>query len=124
MSASPLARQPHWNDGRVTRTVLGRRIVLSVAGEVDLASVPLIADAVDDAMASGAIELWLDFSSTEFMDSSGLQLLLETQLRLNLLSRRLAIVCPPGPVRRLLDLAGVAERFSLYDDRAAAHHAS
>lgn len=123
MSASPLADRRHSNDGRVTRTVVGRRTVLSVAGEVDLASAPLIADAVDDALASGAIELWLDFSSTEFMDSTGLQLLLETQLRLNLLSRRFAVVCPPGPVRRLLDLAGVAERFSLYDDRAAAHRA-
>ena len=32
--------------------------------------------------------------------------------------RTLAIVCPPGPVRRLLELAGVADLLFLYDSRA------
>jgi anti-anti-sigma factor len=75
-------------------------------------------------LADGALELWIDFSSTGFMDSTGLHFLLETQARLNSLSRRLAIICPGGPVRRLLDLAGVAERLPLYGNRAAAHRDS
>jgi anti-sigma B factor antagonist len=124
MSASPLAGRPPSNLPHVTRTVVGRRTVLSVAGEIDPGSVRLLADAVDDALAGGALELWLELSSTEFMDSSGLHLLDETQVRLSSLSRRLAVICPRGPVRRLLDVAGVAERLPLYDDRAAAHRAS
>ena len=57
------------------------------------------------------------------MDSSGLHLLLDTRRRVRDLNRQLAIICPPGPVRRLFDVAGVTEHVPLYDDRAAAHHA-
>ena len=124
MCASSLVPRAPRDHARVSRTAVGRRTVLSVAGEVDLDSVSLLADAVDDALDDGALELWLDFSSTDFMDSSGLHFLLETQLRLNSLSRRLAVVCPRGPVRRVLDLAGVTERLPLYGDRAGAHRDS
>jgi anti-sigma B factor antagonist len=124
MSASPVAGPSAGSAAQVTDTVVGRRTVLSVAGEIDLASAPLVADAVDEALKGGALELWLDLSSTEFMDSTGLHLLMETQTRLDSLSRRLALICPRGPVRRVLELAGMAERLPLYDDRAAAHHAA
>jgi anti-anti-sigma factor len=94
---------------------------LTVAGEVDLDSVPHVADAVDDALEAGALELCLDFSSTDFVDSNGVHFLIETQPRLSLLARRFAVICPRGPVRRLLDLTGMTERLPLYHDRAAAH---
>lgn len=122
MSASPLVpERGSATSMSVTRTVVGRRAVLSVAGEVDLDTAPRIADAVDDALEVGALELWLDVSESEFMDSAGLQLLVETQLRLRLLNRRLAVICGAGAVRRLLELAG---DLPLYDDRAAAHRAA
>lgn len=124
MSVSPVAGPSPGSLAQVTRTVVGRRTVLSVAGEVDLDSVALVADAVDDELEAGPLELWLDFSSTGFMDSSGVHLVLETHARLTSLSRRLAVICPRGPVRRLLDLTGIAERLPLYDDRAAAHRAT
>ena len=123
MSVLPVAGPSPRSVAHVTRTVVGRRTVLNVAGEIDVDSVALVADAVDDALESGTLELWLDFSSTQFMDSSGLHLLIETQARLNSLSRRLAVVCPCGPVRRLLELARMAGRLPLYHARAAAHPA-
>jgi anti-anti-sigma factor len=121
MSASMVADP---SPSSVTRRVVGRRAVLTVAGEIDVDSVPLVAEAVDDALEAGALELWLDFSPTEFMDSSGLHLLIETHKRLESLSRRLAVICPPGPVQRVLDLAGMTEYLPLYPDRAAAHRAT
>jgi anti-sigma B factor antagonist len=118
MSAAPLIPT------RVSRSVVGRRTVLSVYGEVDFGCTPLIADAVDEAIESGALELWLDLSPVEFMDTAGVHLLLETKARLRPLSRRLAVICPAGRVRRLFELAGVADELPLYDDRAAAHRAA
>jgi anti-sigma B factor antagonist len=109
---------------RIRRTVVGRRTVLSVAGEIDLDSSPRIADAVEDAFEAGALELWLDLSRVEFMDSSGVHLLLETHARLRDLNRRLAVICPGGVARRLLDLTGATGLLPLYDDRAAAHRAT
>ena len=73
---------------------------------------------------SGALDLWIDLSATTFMDSSGLHLLLDTKRRAHELRRRLAIVCPPGTVRRVFDIAGVADALPLYEDLASAHRDS
>ena len=105
----------------VRRRLVGHRTVLAVTGEVDLATAPALGSAVDAALASGAQELWLDLSATTFMDSSGLHLLLDAHRRMRGLRRRLAIVCPGGAVRRLFEIAGVADALPLYEDRAAAH---
>ena len=107
----------------VTPQEVGRRTVLAVGGEIDLDSVGVLSSAVEAALAGGAAELWIDLTQTLFMDSSGLHVLLDTRSRVRDLNRQLAIICPPGPVRRLFDIAGVAERLPLYDDRAAAHRA-
>jgi anti-sigma B factor antagonist len=101
--------------------LVGHRTVLAVTGEVDLATAPELGSALDTALASGAQELWLDLSGTAFMDSSGLHLLLDAHRRMRGLRRRLVIVCPGGAVRRLFEIAGVADALPLYEDRAAAH---
>ena len=105
----------------VHRQLVGHRTVLAVTGEVDIATAPELGSAVGAALASAAQELWLDVSATTFMDSSGLHVLLDTNRRMRGLRRRLAIVCPAGPVRRLFEIAGVADALPLYDDRAGAH---
>jgi anti-sigma B factor antagonist len=107
----------------VTNHVIGRRTVLAVDGEIDLASVPVLGSAIDAALADGAAELWIDLTDTRFMDSSGVHLLVATRSRVRDLNRRLAIVCPRGSVRHLLEVAGVIEHLPVYEDRAAAHHA-
>jgi anti-anti-sigma factor len=108
----------------VTQYSIGRRRVLAVGGEVDLASVPVLSAAVGEALEAGAAELWIDLTDTLFMDSSGLHALLETRERAAELNRRFAIVCPDGPVRRVFELAGMLDRLPVYDDRAAAHRAA
>lgn len=109
---------------RLVRHVVGRRTVLSVSGEVDLATSPELAAAIDAAVNAGALELWIDLSDTDFMDSSGMHALLDGHARTRELQRRLAVICPPGPVRRVLDIARVSEMLPVYDDRTAAQHAS
>jgi anti-sigma B factor antagonist len=105
----------------VTQQVIGRRTVLAVRGEIDLDSVGALSAAVEAALAGGAAELWIDLTHTRFMDSSGLHVLLDTRSLVRDLNRKLAVICPPGTVRRLFDIAGVTELLPLYDDRAAAH---
>lgn len=109
---------------RVSPFAVGHRIVLSVSGEIDMDSVSVLADAVDTALGAGAAELWIDLSSTTFMDSTGLHVLLGVRRRVRALKRHLAIICPPGPVRRVFDLTGVSEILPLYEDRATANRAA
>jgi len=127
VTASLASPPPHRNlDGTVqlTRQVVGRRTVLAAVGEIDISTAPALSAEIEAALASGALELWIDLTRTTFMDSSGLHALLTANRRLYELNRRLAVISPAGCVRRLFDLAGVSGRLPLYDDRAAAHRAS
>jgi anti-sigma B factor antagonist len=84
--------------------------VLAIGGEVDLATSPDLRTAIEAALDSGAAELRLDLGGTSFMDSSGLHVLFDCHARAG---ERLAIVCPPGPVRRLFEMTGFADRLPL-----------
>lgn len=91
------------------------RTVVAVSGEVDLATVPELRAALEDALATDAEELWLDLGATTFMDSSGLHAVFDGQTRAAALGRHLAIALPPGPVRRLFELTGYDERLAVHD---------
>jgi anti-sigma B factor antagonist len=118
---SARADQANMTLARVTRQEVGCRTILAVGGEIDLDSVGMLGVAIENALAGGAPELWIDLTDTRFMDSTGLHALLDAGARTRELGRRLGIICPPGPVRRLFDIAGVMEQLPVYDDRAAAH---
>jgi anti-sigma B factor antagonist len=99
----------------VQRRFNHHRAVVAVSGEVDLATVPELRAALEDALDSGADELWLDLGATTFMDSSGLHAVLDSQARATALGRHMAIVLPAGPVRRLFELTGYRERLAVHD---------
>ena len=102
---------------------VGHRAVLTLSGELDIATAETVQLAVDRVVEAGAAEIWIDFSRVAFMDSTGLRVLLTAHRQLRTRSRSLAIVCPPGPVRRVFTLAGLDQALAIYPDRAAAHAA-
>lgn len=108
----------------ISHHTVGRRTVLTIEGEIDLATAHQLRTAIDRAVGEGATEIWLDLTPTEFMDSTGLHLLLEARQRLADLNRRLSIICPPGCVRRLFEVTAADLVLTLFDDRAAAHLAA
>jgi anti-sigma B factor antagonist len=102
---------------------VGRRAVLSVAGEVDINSATELRTAIESA-ATGAFEIWLDLSALTFMDSSGLHAMSEARLRLTEANIRLTVICPEGPVLRVLALTGFDRIFEVHPSRSAANHAT
>jgi anti-sigma B factor antagonist len=102
---------------------VGYRTVLEVEGEIDIATAQQLEEVVAGHVAAGGGELWVDLSRVEFMDSNGLHLLLRAQSDLVRQRRRLAVICPPGPVRRLFAVAGADARLPVFADRTSAHFA-
>jgi anti-sigma B factor antagonist len=86
-------------------------------GEVDLASSRDLASRLGEAAGAGDATTVLDLSRVTFMDSVGLGVVLQAANRFHRQGKRLLIVVPPGPVRRLFDFAGVADRLSLLASR-------
>jgi anti-sigma B factor antagonist len=88
---------------------------LAVRGEVDMESAPELEAALEEAIRASDGALLVDLSGVEFLDSSGLQVLLRVRARLGTEDRALALVCPFGPVRRVFELAGLSDVFTLYE---------
>jgi anti-sigma B factor antagonist len=91
-----------------------------VRGEVDVASIAELSEVLETEIRGSEGAFIVDLCDLEFLDSSGLSALMRARALLGQDDRALAVVCPPGPVRRLFDVAGVADLLFLYESRAAA----
>ena len=86
-----------------------------VGGELDLASGPALEEELQRLSDSGAELLIVDLRELEFMDSTGLSILVKAHQRAIEAGREFGLVRGPQQVQRLLDLTGVAERLTLVD---------
>ena len=90
---------------------------VAIRGEIDLDAVQRLESALDAAIRSTAGAFVLDLCDLDFLDSSGLRVMLRARARLAREERELAIVCPPGSVRRLFEVVGIADLLFLYASR-------
>jgi anti-anti-sigma factor len=93
---------------------------VAIRGEVDVSAVPSLVEALDAAIRDSAGAFVIDLCDVEFLDSSGLSALMRARALLGREERALAVVCPPGPVRRLFEVVGVADLLFLYGSREEA----
>jgi anti-anti-sigma factor len=97
----------------------GMRVVLTLRGEIDMATVDILSDALEVAEAS-AREVWVDLTGVEFMDSTGLNALARSHAALAADARRLVVLCPgKGAVRRALRVSGLDGVLTLVTSRGA-----
>lgn len=93
----------------------GDALVVFVSGELDLAVETDLVKFVDEAMQAGdgPGALALDLREVSFIDSSGMRALLICQEHANQNQIKMRLRDPSAPVRRLLDLAGVMDWFTV-----------
>jgi anti-anti-sigma factor len=92
-----------------------RAVVIGVSGELDLASSPELERELERGISSGAELLIIDLRRLEFMDSTGLSVLVRAHQKATESGKRLAVVKGPQQVQRLLSLTGVADRLTVVD---------
>jgi anti-anti-sigma factor len=90
---------------------------VAVRGEVDVSVTTDLEQAVGAAMRDSVGAFVIDLCEVEFIDSTGLGVILRARAVLARDGRSLAVVCVPGSVRRLFDAAGVADLLFLYGSR-------
>jgi anti-anti-sigma factor len=103
---------------------VGFRGVLSACGEIDIATVGSLRSALENALASGLRDIWVDLSEVTFMDSCGLHALVLADHAFTGRHRQLTIICPRGAVRRTLELTGLDRVLNVQSSRADAHRLS
>ena len=96
----------------------GRVSVISVSGELDLASSAALEEELTRATESDAEQVVLDLRELEFMDSTGLSTLVKAHQRAEEAGKEFGLVRGPQQVQRLLSLTGVEERLRFADTPA------
>jgi anti-anti-sigma factor len=86
----------------------GSATVIALTGELDLASSAALEDVLEQA--SGAQNLILDLRELEFIDSTGLSVLVKAHQAAQEQGRQFGLVQGGAQVQRLLTLTGLAER--------------
>lgn len=89
--------------------------IVRARGEVDVITAPRLAARLDAVMRGQSGNVTIDLEETEFLDSAGLHVLLNAQRRLARRSRQLRVLCPPGPVRHVIELARLLETLNVTD---------
>ena len=94
--------------------------VLALRGELDVATVPRLAEPLREALAAGKTAVVIDLGELTFLDSTGLMVLLNGLRRVVRQGGNLAIVCTNPTVLRLFDITGTATTFTVVDSRERA----
>lgn len=93
----------------------GEWTVVDVRGEVDLYTAPRLKTLLTDVIADGRSNIAVDFAGVEFMDSTGLGVLISGLKRCREAGGSLALVAPTEPVRKILTITGLDKVFDIGD---------
>jgi anti-sigma B factor antagonist len=97
----------------------GDPTVVAVAGELDLATSPLLVAELDQARTQGNGQVVVDLSDCEFIDSSGINALVREHSELVEKGGRFIVVCSDPNILKVFEIAGldrVLEVVSSLDD--------
>lgn len=90
-----------------------RTVRLALSGELDIVSTPVLEKTLAELSTSDAELVVVDLRGLQFMDSTGLHLLIQAQQQAHDLGRRFALVRGPDQVQRLFDLTGLTETLTI-----------
>jgi anti-sigma B factor antagonist len=100
--------------GQITIEVLERadRVILELGGELDLANAARLQSAIDNTAAAAKPLIVLDLERLEFIDSSGLRVILAGAERARARGQRFALTPASEQVERLLEVTGATKRLT------------
>jgi anti-sigma B factor antagonist len=94
--------------------------VVAVRGEIHVSTAPELSTLLAEALERGVQSLVLDLSEVEFIDSTGLSVLLNLLRRLTQRGGGLVIVCTNPTVLRLFEITRLESTFDIVPTREEA----
>lgn len=99
---------------------LGDYVVVEVNGELDLATAPTLRDHLLAVLNRQGARVILDLTGVDFMDSTGLLVLVSTERRARLLGGGLRLAAPGSNVLKVLRVTSLDRHFAIFPDAEAA----
>jgi anti-sigma B factor antagonist len=94
--------------------------VLSVRGEVDVYTAPKFRERLIELVAEGQHRIVVDLEGVDFLDSTGLGVLVGGLKRLRSHDGDLQLVCTQTRILKVFEITGLTKVFSIYDSVEAA----
>lgn len=101
----------------VSRTRLGKDAGVRVSGEIDMLTAPTLLAFILAAVEDSPSGLGVDLTDVAFLDSSGVQVLVQAAAQATLAGTSFYLLCPPGNavVRRVLDILQVGSVITIVE---------
>ena len=94
--------------------------VIALSGEVDLYTAPEFKQQLLEVIDQGAKEVIVDLTSTTFIDSTTLGVLVGGVKRLRTNEGQLSLVCSDRNITKIFEITGLDRVFTIYETRDAA----
>ena len=98
--------------------------VLDIEGEINAAAEPVLMDAYNRACADGAKTILMNFTGLDYMNSSGIGLLVTLLIRVRRQNQRLMAYGLNDHYRQIFELTRLNEAISIYDNEDQAVRAA
>jgi anti-sigma B factor antagonist len=92
----------------------GSASVLTLRGEVDVYTAPRLRQAIVDLVDAGSPLVVVDMANVDFLDSTGLGVLVEGLKRARARSSDLAIVATQDKILKIFDITGLNKAFAIH----------
>jgi anti-sigma B factor antagonist len=102
-----------------TREVDGTTIV-AVGGEIDVYTAPKLRDKITELVAAGEHNLVVDLEAVEFLDSTGLGVLVGGLKKVRAHDGSLQLVCTQDRLLKIFRITGLAKVFAIHSSAEAA----
>lgn len=99
---------------------IAQTCLVQLVGELDLANVGAVETELRLVERARPSTVVLDLSQLEFIDSSGIKLLVDARSRSRVNGHDLRLIRGPEAVQRVLDLCGLTDRLLFLDETEAA----
>jgi anti-sigma B factor antagonist len=91
------------------------KTVLEVAGEVDVYTAPKLREKLVELVGDGHYKIIVDMTKVEFLDSTGLGVLVGGLKRVRSHDGSLALVCNQERILKIFRITGLTKVFPMYD---------
>jgi len=93
----------------------GEHTIVSVAGEIDVYTAPKLREALIDLVNAGSYHIVVDVERVEFLDSTGLGVLVGGLKRVRAHNGSLKVVCTQERLLKIFRITGLTKVFSIHD---------
>ncbi len=102
-----------------TREADGKTIV-AVGGEIDVYTAPKLRDKITELVSGGSYHLVVDMQEVEFLDSTGLGVLVGGLKKVRAHEGSLQLICNQDRLLKIFRITGLAKVFTIHESADAA----